>query len=160
MLPHDNLVLLQIGNDVVVDLAALVVFQHPADMGEPETAANGVRILVVIIHVAVMHAVAGAPHQDGVLQGHAAENGQEPLQRRAGLVGAMGPQAVVAAANTDSGEDHEQGKKAPGPAGKTDREPVPGHEDHGSEEGQAKGQGNRPVARAFRAFRIWGIDLS
>ena len=54
-----------------VRLAARLAAQHPADVREPEAAAGGVGVAVVVVHVLVVAAVVRGPVQDAVLQRHA-----------------------------------------------------------------------------------------
>ena len=68
VLPGCNRIVLQIPNHTVINFTALIVFQHPANMSKPETPANGVRVLVVVINIPVVDTMAGRPDDDTVLQ--------------------------------------------------------------------------------------------
>ena len=53
-----------------IGLAALVLAHHPADVGEPEAAADGIGVLVLVIHVQVVGAMTAGPDEDAVLERH------------------------------------------------------------------------------------------
>src|SRR5690606_20516556 len=103
----------------------------PAHMGEPETAAGGVGVAVVVVHVGVMAAVVGDPVQDIVLQGAGASQGEDEADHRVSLVGLVGPQAVVAGGNGHATETHENDEGRPLKGVVTLSKAVPGDQGYG-----------------------------
>src|SRR5882762_10769201 len=70
MLKCDERVALQFPHILKVRIAAWVVAQHPPDVRKPESATCAVRIAFRIIDEPMMDAMAGAPDQGTILQGH------------------------------------------------------------------------------------------
>ncbi len=142
VLEGDDGVVLQIPHIGVVVIGVALVFpQHPADVGEPESAARAVGILVVVVHVAMVATVIGRPVQRRVLQGEGPADGEDPLQDRVRLVGLVGPEPVVAGGDGDAAITEQQQEAAPLPEVIAMGHAVPGHGDQCGQPGEGKQQG-------------------
>lgn len=64
--------------------------------------AHRVRVLVSV-GVAVVSTVVAGPPSDGTLNSTSADEGEENLERRGGLVGSVGPETVVAGSDAETG---------------------------------------------------------
>jgi hypothetical protein len=149
LLPHHDGVPHQILNVREVFLAARPVPQHPAHVREPEAAPGAVRISVVVIHVAVVAAVARAPAQNAVLDGGGTEQREEEPQRPVGLVGIVGPETVIAGRDGKPGSEQENHEGDDCGRLEAYGERIPGHADGGHQEGDCKNTCLNPEKRRF-----------
>src|ERR1700735_2388397 len=72
---------LQFAYVLQVRVAARVITKHPANMGKPKTTTRAIWILLGIVNKSMMHAMAGAPYQCTILQGHGTEQEKESYKR-------------------------------------------------------------------------------
>ena len=69
VLKRDHRVVLQVSHIAVITIAiSLMLPQHPADVGIPETAPRAVGVFIVVIHMTMVTAVIGRPVQGRILQ--------------------------------------------------------------------------------------------
>ena len=94
VLPHHELVLLQIAHVLVSDIRAKLEHQ-PADMGVEKALRDIVRILVVI-DVLVMRPMFAAPHERGVFKGAGPEKQREESYGPMGVEREMRKKPMVA----------------------------------------------------------------
>lgn len=90
VLPHDEWVLVEIGDVGAADALGVLVEYHPAHVRVREALLDRVRVLVRV-RVSVVGAVAAGPPPDRALDGAGAACGEVELEDRGCLVGGMGP---------------------------------------------------------------------
>src|ERR1700735_401709 len=94
---------LQFAYVLQVRVAARVITKHPADMRKPKTTTRAIWVLLGIVNKSMMHAMAGAPDQCTILEGHGTEQEKEPLKRGMCLISRVRKQAVVSAGDRKFG---------------------------------------------------------
>ena len=116
MLPHDDRVIVQIGNVGTTDPLWVLFHDHPAKVRVQETLADRVRVLVGV-GVAMVSTVVSRPPADRSLDGTSAKRSQEDLEWESGSVGRMCPESMIASRDAEAGtkvvNDTEEGRFEP-----------------------------------------------
>jgi len=125
VLPDNNGVVVEVGDIGAANPLGVLLHEHPAEVGVEKTLPDAVGVLVGV-SVAVVSAVVAGPPSDGALNGTATNSSEEDLEREAGGIGSVRPQAVVAGGNTEASGEVEGN----GPDGslQVERCPVGGNE--------------------------------
>lgn len=105
VLPHDDLVLLEVADVRNTGLAAGFE-QHPANVGEPETAMSVVRIEVGV-RVSMVRTMAARPPMDGALDGGCPGNDQDIFKELGSVVRAVRPQTMISRRNPETRKEVE-----------------------------------------------------
>lgn len=95
VLPHDNRILVEVGDIGTASALGILLEDHPAEVGVEETLADGVGVLFGV-GVAVVSAVVAGPPANGTFDSTSADKGEVDLERSAGFVGGVSPKTVVA----------------------------------------------------------------
>ena len=104
VLPHDDWVLVKIGDVGAAEALGVLLDDHPAKVRVQQALADAVGVLGGV-GVSVMGAVVAAPPADRAFDGGGADQGQKDLERAGGGVALVGPQAMVAGGDAEAADE-------------------------------------------------------
>jgi hypothetical protein len=81
VLPDNDGVFVQVGDVGTANTLGVLLHDHPAEVGVPETLADGVGVLLGV-GVTVVSTVAASPPADGALNGTTTNKGEPDAQRQ------------------------------------------------------------------------------